>query len=307
MDMPPHTIIGLGELLWDVFPDGRRTGGAPANVAYIANQLGALGLPASRVGLDADGDALLRALSDRGLSTDLIQRDATHPTGRVTVQLTQQGQPSYVIHERVAWEQLEPTSALLSACALADAICFGTLAQRSERSRGTIHHCLAAAGEQTLIVYDVNLRQHWFQADWIERSARAADVVKLNDEELPVLCRMFQTADDSAAALAQRLFDWGVETLVVTRGARGCTVLQPGWTVAAAADPVQVVDTVGAGDAFTAAFIVGRLRRWPLALCANFANRVGGLVASRAGAMPDIAVEAGELLRDADAGAHPAG
>lgn len=294
--MPPPTVIGLGELLWDVFPDSRRTGGAPANVAFHANQLGARGLPASRVGCDADGDELITALQARGLPTELIQRDPLAPTGRVTVQVSPGGQPDYVIHEHVAWERLEATPELLAACEVADALCFGTLAQRTDVARATVHACLAAAGSQTLIVYDVNLRQHWYTAKTIESSARAANVVKLNDDELRVLAAMFGRGHESPESFAARLFDWGVETVIVTRGARGCSVWQPQQMFEAAAEPVAVVDTVGAGDAFTAAFIVGHLRGWLADRCARLANRVGGLVAARAGAMPDIRTEASACL-----------
>jgi fructokinase len=293
--MSTPTVIGLGELLWDEFADSRRPGGAPANVAFHANQLGACGRPASRVGCDADGEALLTTLQARGLDTELIQRDPTAPTGRVTVQVLAAGQPEYVIHEHVAWEHMQATPDLLAACAAASAVCFGTLAQRTAVAHDAIGRCLTAAGPQTLIVYDVNLRQHWYTANVIAASARAADVVKLNDQELTILAALFQTGQ-GAEAFAARLFNWGVDTVIVTRGAQGCTVLQPGTTVEAASESVRIVDTVGAGDAFTAAYIVGRLRGWPAERSARLANRIGGLVAARAGAMPDIRAEASQCL-----------
>jgi fructokinase len=302
--MVPPTVIGLGELLWDDFPDGRRPGGAPANVAYHANQLGALGLPASRVGADPAGDELLEVLRHRGIDTRLIQRDAAHPTGRVSVQLTAGGQPSYIIHQHVAWEHLEPTELLLQHCRQADAICFGTLAQRTTPSRDAIHACLRAASRKVLRVYDVNLRQHWYEADWIQRSVHSADVVKFNDEELPVMAGLYDVASGEGADVSDRLFAAGVQTVVVTRGARGCSVYRPGEAIDAASAPMRVVDTVGAGDAFTAAFIVGLLRDWPMAVVALLANQVGGLVASRAGAMPEIAAEAAALIAAADAAAR---
>lgn len=294
------TLIGLGELLWDIFPDSRRAGGAPANVAYHAMQLGAHGLPASRVGQDADGEQLVADLAARGLETRLIQTDRQHPTGLVTVSLSAAGQPSYVIHQQVAWEHLEPAPALLAAAAMADAICFGTLAQRTSTSRETIHACLRAAGPQTLIAYDVNLRQHWYEREWIERSIRASDVIKLNDEELVILAKLFELPDQSPARFAAHLHSLGADIVVVTRGASGCSVFAAETTGNFPSEPVTVVDTVGAGDAFTAAFLLALLRGWPLARAAQLANAIGGLVASRAGAMPGIAAEATALARSLD-------
>jgi fructokinase len=299
--MQPPLVIGLGELLWDDFPDGRRPGGAPANVAYHANQLGCRGLPASRIGQDADGVELAAALSRSGLDTKLVQRDPVHSTGRVTVELTAGGQPAYVIHEDVAWDHLAPEASLLQAARDCDALCFGTLAQRAPRSRETIQACLAAARGRALILCDVNLRQHWYDADVVERSARAADVVKLNDEELSVLCRLF-ALPESEESLATQLRGWGVGLMVLTRGARGCSLRRGSEVAEVPAAPVQVADTVGAGDAFAAALIVGLLRGWPLERCGRFANRIGGLVASRAGAMPEISAAARGLLDEAESG-----
>jgi fructokinase len=293
--MPP-LVIGLGELLWDLFPDGRRAGGAPANVAYHANQLGARGLPASCIGTDPLGDELLDFLQSRSLETRLIQRDPDRPTGTVTVELTAGGQPRYIIHEQVAWDHLQPTAALLAAARDAAAICFGTLAQRTVDSRETIHRCLAAAGPKTLIVYDVNLRQHWYDRSWIERSLRTSRIVKLNDEELPVLARLLALPDESLATFAAHTRELGVQIVVLTRGAAGCSVATERGVVDVSSAPIQVVDTVGAGDAFTAAFIHGLLLHWPPERAARLANAVGGLVASRAGAMPEIAEQVRTLV-----------
>jgi fructokinase len=294
--MDPPLVIGLGELLWDVFPDSRRPGGAPANVAFHATQLGVHGAVASRVGNDADGDELRAFLLGKGLDVSLLQTDPTLPTGRVTVELTADGQPVYVIHQQVAWERLTAEENLLQAAARAAAICFGTLAQRSEASRSAIHAALQAAGESTLIVYDVNLRQHWYAREWIERSLQAADVVKMNEDELRTLAPLLAGGSADAKAFARRLKDaFHVETLVLTRGERGCLVIRGDETVDVPGRAVEVVDAVGAGDAFTAAFIVGTLERKPLEQVADFANGIGGLVASRAGAMPDIAADAATM------------
>jgi len=285
----PLEIIGLGELLWDDFPDGRRPGGAPANVAFHAAQLGHRGRIASRVGRDAAGEELLAFLRSRGLDCDLIQPDDRWPTGRVSVAVSAAGQPSFVIHTDVAWDHLQASPDWLAAAADADAICFGTLAQRSADSRQAVQQMLQEAGAETLLVFDVNLRQQWYDKATIELSLQHADVVKLNDTEAETLGRLLCSAPLATAEFAARLQAvYDVATVVVTRGEHGCWVRQGDCVVDVPGQPVQVVDTVGAGDAFTAAFITGCLRGWPLARTARFANQIGGLVAARPGAMPDI-------------------
>lgn len=282
-------VVGLGELLWDVFPDSARPGGAPANVAFQACQLGANGIVASRVGRDGLGDDLVAFLAGQGLSTRWVQRDASHPTGTVTVDLSVPGHPSFVIHENVAWDQIQAEPGLLELMGRAGAVCFGTLAQRGDASRRAIHAALDATRPECLVVYDVNLRQQWYARPWIEASLRRAKVVKLNDAEVLLLADLFGIASRRPEELA-RLFqgEFGVETCCVTRGAEGCLLVCGSQVVDQPGVPVQVVDTVGAGDAFTAGLIVAMLREWPLQVQAAFANRVGALVASRAGAMPAL-------------------
>jgi fructokinase len=294
--MQPPLVIGLGELLWDLFPDARRPGGAPANVAYHTGQLGNVGAVASRVGADAAGDEIVQFLSARGIETSLVQRDANRPTGRVTVELDASTGHRFIIHEDVAWDALEPTETLREAMTHAAAVCFGTLAQRSLISRETIHTLLPLVPRTSTVVFDVNLRQHWYHRDSIERSLRLAQVVKLNDDELPVLADLLKTGRAEPSLFAEELRRrYGVRTVVVTRGGQGCIVCGNGEVLEIPGRPVQVIDTVGAGDAFTAGFITGLLRGWPLARVGDFANRIGGLVASRAGAMPDLRAELEEL------------
>ena len=285
----PPVVIGLGELLWDVFPGSRRPGGAPANVAFQAAQLGCDGQVASRVGEDSLGREIVAFLQSKGLQTSLIQFDSARPTGRVTVDVSQQGQPDYTIHENVGWDDLQPVDELLETAANASAVCFGTLAQRSSVSRETIHRVLAACRDECLVVYDVNLRQQWYQRDWIERSLRAATVAKLNREEADVLDALLNVNTADHAALARRLIeDYGLSLVCITRAEDGSLLVTKTDSVDHSGEPVEVVDAVGAGDAFTAALIFARLNDWPLDATARFANDVGGLVASRAGAMPEL-------------------
>lgn len=289
-------VIGLGELLWDVFPDSRRPGGAPANVAFQASQLGCDGRVASRVGNDPLGREIVAFLAGQGLDTSLIQYDATHPTGRVTVDVRDEGHPDYVIHENVAWDFLEPAGDLLEAASKASAVCFGTLSQRSQASRESIHSVLRACSEDCLIVYDVNFRQDWYDGESVQRSLRAASVVKLNRDEADVLAALLGSDAAGHTAFARSLTEsYGLSLVCITRAEDGCLFVTEDETADVPGQPVDVVDAVGAGDAFTAALITARLNDWPLDATARFADAVGGLVATHAGAMPRLTQDLARL------------
>lgn len=290
-------VVGAGELLWDCFPDGRRPGGAPANVAFHAQQLGLDGIVYSRVGDDSLGAQLLEFLAGNGLSVQYVQRDLDHETGRVTVDLSQPEHPSYTIHENAAWDQLsvdEPTEQL---AAQASAICFGTLAQRSPTSRRAIHTMISSASDQCRIVYDVNLRAPWYEPSWIERSLRAAHVVKLNDEEVDVVADLLHFGRHGPERVAHAIQEqFGVPLVCITRGSDGCLLVDENTAADVPGMEVQVADPVGAGDAFTAALIYAQLHSWPLATTATFANRIAALVAGSPGAMPDLGPQYRKLL-----------
>jgi len=288
-------VVGIGELLWDCLPDGRQPGGAPANVAFHAGQLGGHGVICSRVGRDDSGRGLLDELAARGLDLCLVATDPRHPTGRVTVDDTIPDAPTYLIHENAAWDHLEFDARTEGVMKRAAAVCFGTLAQRSPQSRETVHRCLdATAG--ALVVYDVNLRPPWYERPWIERSLDRCDIAKLNAEEAGVLAAMFElpAADLPAVgrALAAR---FNLTMTCITRAEAGCLLVTPELTIDQPGVPVAVVDAVGAGDAFTAALISASLGRWPLEAVAEFACGVGALVATRRGAMPALGDELAAL------------
>jgi fructokinase len=281
-------VLGIGEVLWDCFPDARRPGGAPANVAFHARQLGHPSLLVSRIGRDQAGDALRQFLQDQSLDVSLLQADATRPTGTVHVDTSNAENPLFSITEDVAWDHLEFEPELATVAARADAICFGTLAQRCERSRATIHQVLEAA-PGALRVYDVNLRQAYFDRETIERSLESSRIVKLNEEEASRIAKLLDT---TPVGFERMLFDrFGIEWMCVTRGARGCLLVSANERVEADAKPIRLADAVGAGDAFTAALLSARLSDWPLPACASFANDIGGLVASHHGAMPRLREE----------------
>ena len=181
--------VGLGEALWDLLPQGKQLGGAPANFAYMTALLGHRGVVASGAGRDALGDELRQRLGELGLDASLLQLDPAHATGTVKVHVDADGQPTYEITEGVAWDFLKWTPSWGQLAAAAGAICFGSLAQRSPQSRATIRQFLAAASKTTLRIFDVNLRQQFFSEDVLSESLRLANVAKLNDQELPVVMR----------------------------------------------------------------------------------------------------------------------
>ncbi|MFQ5590670.1 MAG: carbohydrate kinase [Phycisphaerae bacterium] len=294
--MSDNSVLGIGELLWDCFGHSQRPGGAPANVAFHATQLGVKGVVCSRVGYDELGNALIEHLRARGIDGRTIQRDPDHPTGTVTVNIADGDHPTYEIHEGVAWDNMVFDAAFEGAARSASAVCFGTLAQRTPATRKTIELCLDAS-QGALLVYDVNLRPPWFTREIIEASLRRCDVAKLSDAEAPVLGRMLglpaARSSDFAAALRER---YGIGIVCLTRGPDGCFVVSDDTRVDVPGRPVEVIDAVGAGDAFTAALVCGLLWRWPLDKVARFANEVGALVASRPGAMPSLGRELAEVI-----------
>lgn len=297
MSQPPlATVIGLGEVLWDCFGSTRRPGGAPANVAFHATQLGLRGVVCSRVGTDSSGDELVEYLAKQKLDTQFIQRDAIHPTGTVTVDASNPKDPRYVIHEDVAWDYLEFNGATERLASEAAAICFGTLAQRSETSQSAIHRCLAAANPACLLVYDVNLRQTWYDKSQLRDSLKQATIVKLNDEEVEVIAGLFDIpAEDHRTFAKSLLRQFELSLVCITRAERGCLLVGRDKVVDVPGRKVKVADTVGAGDAFTATLIAARLRHCPLEVMATFANEVGALVAMRAGGMPKLGKDLEQL------------
>jgi fructokinase len=282
-----HIIVGLGELLWDLLPSGRQLGGAPANFAYITSLLGDEGIPASRLGQDALGEEAILRLRELGLPTAFIQEDADHPTGTVQVEVDAAGQPRFEISESVAWDFLQWTSQWQRLAQQADAVCFGSLAQRSEPSRATIRKFVLASQPNTVRVFDVNLRRNFYTAQLLAESMRLATIVKLNHEELPKIMRLFELQPQSEEASARRLLSLhDLKLVCVTRGSKGSLLISASECSEHSGFKVKTADTVGAGDAFTAALVHGYLRGTSLAQINERANRVGAWVASQSGATP---------------------
>ncbi|MFO0879695.1 MAG: carbohydrate kinase [Gemmataceae bacterium] len=281
-------IVGLGEVLWDLLPEGKVLGGAPLNFTFHCKQLGQPAVMVSRVGTDALGEQIRLALRAHGLEDAWLQADADHPTSTVTVQLDPQGQPSYTIHEGVAWDHLAWTDALGSLAASARAVCFGTLMQRSQTSRTTVQRFLDQA-RSALIVCDINLRQHYHSREVLEASLNRSHWIKLNDGELLYLRDLLGLAGSSESALVTSLRQrYQADVVALTRGAHGCLVQTADKEFEEPGISVQVVDTVGAGDAFTAGLLVRHLEGASLREAARFANRLAAQVARYPGGTPRI-------------------
>ncbi len=280
-------VVGLGEVLWDLLPGGACLGGAPANFASITTLMGDQGIVASCVGEDSRGIDALRRMEELGLDIDHVQTDRDHPTGVVNVRLDGNGMAQYDIAHPVAWDFLQWTADWERLAANADAVCFGSLAQRSETSRGTIQRFVAATPKHAVRVFDVNLRQAYYSREVLSESMNVADIVKLNDEELPKIMSLMNLPHKDEVTSARRLVrECDLDVVCITRGGRGSILVQkvnvsehPGFNI-------RVADTVGSGDAFAAGLVHEYLHGASLDLMNEVANLVGAWVASEVGAMP---------------------
>ena len=275
------TVAGIGELLWDVFPHDKRLGGAPANFAFHS-------YPVSSVGTDGLGRQVRDELRQIGVDTSYILQSDTYPTGTAQVTLSEQGKPSYQIIEQVAWDHIPFTGGLEALAASLDAVCFGSLSQRSAASRATIRSFVQHTPKEALRIFDINLRQSFFSQELVEGSLQLASVLKLSDEELPVLVRYFGLQGDVVAQLDELRERFDLEVVAYTRGSDGSVLLQGGEVDDAPGQKGTAVDSVGAGDSFTAALCMGLLEGWPLSQVNLFANRVAAFVCSQHGATPTL-------------------
>lgn len=292
-----YTILGIGELLWDILPEGPQLGGAPANYSVMAGRLGNHAAILSRLGQDELGQRALEVLKPFPVDCSQLQADPEQPTGRVTVEL-EEGQASYTFHQPVAWDFFELTDTWLDLARKADAVCFGSLAQRSEQSRATIHALVKATRPDCQRIFDVNLRTPFYNQEIIRESLKLASVMKMNDVEVPlVLGLLGLPSSGSLQEGAQRLLATfpQLSLIAITRGGEGSLLVSRTECHAHPGIPIQIADTIGAGDAFTAAMTHYLLRGAPLSVLNEAGNRWGSFIASQSGAMPEIASET--LLR----------
>jgi fructokinase len=283
-----YKVFGIGEVLWDLLPTGRKLGGAPANFAYHARALGADGRVISRVGDDALGKEILERLEKLGIPASGITVDPTHATGTVAVTLAPDGQPCYTISEGVAWDHLMPDPAILATVADADALCFGTLAQRCEPSRSTIRQLVAHSPQTAIRVFDVNLRQDFYSHELLDASSCLANVVKLNDAELPIVARLLGFRGTPKEQMTALLEHYQLRLVACTRGAEGSALFDGKSWCEVPGLPVKVADTIGAGDSFTAAITLGLLAGWSIENLGRIANEIAAYVCSCAGATPPL-------------------
>lgn len=281
-------VIGIGEILWDLLPSGPRMGGAPANFACHARALGAEAQVVSRVGNDGAGARLISDLLDLGLDISGISIDPTHSTGSVGVTIAGDGQPVFTIEPDVAWDHIVSDIRMENLFKRADAVCFGTLAQRSAVSAKAIRALVALTDPGTLRIFDVNLRQNHFTTATVVASMKLANVLKVNDDELPRIAGMLGISGTVRECLAALVSGFDLRLVAYTRGAEG-SILYDGveWSEHPGL-AVEVRDTIGAGDSFTAAVTIGLLNQWPIARISKAATEVAAYVCSSTGAVPSL-------------------
>jgi fructokinase len=282
------TVVALGEILWDVFPDGPKFGGAPANFACTTAELAGDRMDVyivGAVGNDKLGHKAMELLRSHGVNTTYVSQ-IPHPTGQVNVTLDQAGKPTFEIATHTAWDNLPWSDELANLAAGADAVCFGTLAQRSSVSRNTIRRFVQSTRPECLRILDINLRAPFWTVDNGLDSLTIANVLKLNDTELPVVAEMMGW-DATQVELHMLLLFHDLQILALTRGADGATLMnEDGERSDLPAEPATIIDTVGAGDAFTAAVAIGLLDGVPLEKINAWGNRVAAYVCSQSGGTP---------------------
>lgn len=278
-------IIGLGEILWDMLPTGKQLGGAPANFAYHVCRLGGNGWAVSAISDDELGREIKSTLSAKKLNT--ILEEVNEPTGTVQVTLNAAGVPTYDITEGVAWDHIPFTERIGDLAKETSAVCFGTLAQRSPESRATIHEFIENMPAGSLKVYDINLRQNYYDEKIISDSLRLADILKINDEELDIVSKMLSlsgTQEERCRAISRA---FNLKFVILTKGGDGSEVVLEDKVHISRPGKINIVDTVGAGDSFTAAFILAYLRGESLEKAHTLATEVSSYVCTKAGAMPE--------------------
>lgn len=295
--MNGNYIVGLGEVLWDVLPDGKKLGGAPCNFAFHVSQLGLDSIGVSAVGKDALGDEIIDSLDRVGLGYHIDRVD--FPTGTVDVTLDGRGVPCYDIKRDVAWDNVPFTRDLEIIAMQCRAVCFGSLAQRNAVTRDTLHRFLDAMPlEETYRIFDVNLRQAYYDTDVIAGSLCRSDILKLNDEEVVVLSRMFGYGDMPFNDVCWKLMDdHSLKMVILTCGTEGSYVFSPDGITFRPTPKVDVADTVGAGDSFTAAFCSALLKGRSPAFAHELAVDVSAYVCTQSGAMPVLPDSLRDRLR----------
>jgi fructokinase len=280
-------VAGIGELLWDFLPTGKQLGGAPGNFAFHAMQTGCTSLVISAVGNDELGCLLKSLLQRLGLNIEYLQQN-DYPTGTVTVKLDKSGHPDYTIHENVAWDHICWNMEMQKLAGQLDAVCFGTLAQRNTESELSIRNLLRAVKPECLKVFDVNLRQNYYSGEVITNSLQFTDILKLNEDELPVISGLLGINGSIEIQLdeLQRLFK--LKYIIYTMGSNGSYIKNADELSYEEVPEIEISDTVGAGDSFTAIVIAGILNKIPLKVLHKKATEIAAYVCTQKGATPKL-------------------
>lgn len=278
-------VIGIGELLFDVFPAGKKLGGAPVNFAYHVQQLGLDSLAVSAIGKDPLGDEILSLLEQKDIKGYVPRVDA--PTGTVQVSLDAEGVPTFTIMEDVAWDRIPFSEELGKEASRCSAICFGSLAQRSVTSHETIRRVVNMAPKEALIIFDINLRQHFYSKDLIEESLRECNILKINETEFELVMPLLGSKETDYRKGSEWLMkEYEINTVILTCGAEGSYIFADDFVSFEPTPKVEVADTVGAGDSFTAAFCASLLKGESMKDAHRKAVEVSAYVCTQTGAMP---------------------
>jgi len=283
-----YTVIGMGEVLWDLLPDGKILGGAPVNFAYHAMQLGAVGVAVSSVGMDELGREIMDSVNSKGVENCIAVNKL--PTGTVGVTL-KDGKPDYTIYENVAWDFIELTPGAIQMLQQADAVCFGTLAQRSTVSREAIQKALKHVPGNCLKVYDINLRQKYYSKELISESLSIANVFKINDDEVELFKQLFELEGSETEVCRKIKETYSLKYVALTKGEKGSYLFHEDEISFMPTPVVNVEDTIGAGDSFTSAMVMGILNKQPLKKIHQKAVEISAFVCTQKGATPILPEE----------------
>lgn len=280
-------VVGLGEVLWDMLPEGRKIGGAPVNFAYHAGQFGIDTMAVSAIGNDKLGEDTIAEMNGKHLNH--IFPSVPYPTGSVQVSLDEKGVPAYDIKENVAWDNIPFTNEIESVARNCQAVCFGSLAQRNAVSRSTIRKFIESTPSGCIRIFDINLRQNFYTSNVIHDSLELCNILKINDEEIMLVSRMFNYDSSNIENVCRTIMeDFSLEMVILTCGTKGSYIFTKGGVSFMPTPKVNVADTVGAGDSFTGSFCAAILRGLPVAEAHKKAVEVSAYVCTQNGAMPEI-------------------
>lgn len=280
-------VVGLGEVLWDMLPEGRKIGGAPVNFAYHAGQFGIDTMAVSAIGNDKLGEDTIAEMNGKHLNH--IFPSVPYPTGSVQVKLDEKGVPAYDIKENVAWDNIPFTNEIESVARSCRAVCFGSLAQRNAVSRNTIRKFIESTPSGCIRIFDINLRQNFYTSNVIHDSLELCNILKINDEEIMLVSRMFNYDSSNIENVCRTIMeDFSLEMVILTCGTKGSYIFTKGGVSFMSTPKVNVADTVGAGDSFTGSFCAAILRGLPVAEAHKKAVEVSAYVCTQNGAMPEI-------------------